>query len=609
MTSFDSTTRRVYNQGMRRFFVISLVVVSLWLVGCSLLGWQAPAGGQPGTQVVSSSSLPTPSYTASASPTLPTATVTPAPVPSATPIPLPAEQSATGPPGYDFSLRLHPEGGLYVGDQVSLELIAPSDLDLRDSRLEAQFGADGQQVSETGFGGFGIGRRQQATLIWAWDTTGLQPGDYEITLSVQPQALTWSETVSLASAEQLPPPGPQAHWAHAESDCCLFYYVTGTAAERDLESILAIADTQAGRAVSSLSMEFEAPIEVMLLPRVLGHGGFAAGEVAISCLDRHYVGNSLAMVLHHEMIHILDGRLGGDLRPSMLVEGLAVYLTGGHYQPEPLLPRAAALLPPQAESDPLHLGLYVPVVELADDFYHAQHELGYLQAGALVEFMVQSWGWTAFNDFYRDIHPQGEYQSAAIDVALQAHFGLTLAQLEVRFLEALAQQALTPTMAEDVRLTVAYYDTVRRYQQLLDPSAYFLTAWLLHGPTMREKGIVADYLRHPAAPVNLALETLLLAAGSDQQAGAYERAWRAIQAVNAALDALQAGQPEPFQVDPLAQAYWSLVAAVLAQGYEPHRIELQANQARVLASAGSSDLLTLTLTNTGSAWVLLSSSH
>jgi hypothetical protein len=40
---------------------------------------------------------------------------------------------------------------------------------------------------------------------------------------------------------------------------------------------------------------------------------------------------------------------------------------------------------------------------------------------------------------------------------------------------------------------------------------------------MREKGIVADYLRHPNRPVNVAIETLLVAADAALREGDYSR--------------------------------------------------------------------------------------
>ncbi len=135
----------------------------------------------------------------------------------------------------------------------------------------------------------------------------------------------------------------------------------------------------------------------MLLPRLLGHGGFASREIAVSYLDRNYMAGDEATILHHEIIHILDSRLGGDLRPSALVEGLAVYLSGGHFKPEPILPRAAALLPaepgcvawsagstplpPSAPAEGCGIDGYIPLRRLIDNFYFEQHEIGYLEAG------------------------------------------------------------------------------------------------------------------------------------------------------------------------------------------------------------------------------------
>jgi hypothetical protein len=160
---------------------------------------------------------------------------------------------------------------------------------------------------------------------------------------------SWTETVSLAPQSAAPPPEPGAHWATAESDCCLIYYITGTAGERDLEALLEMADAQAADATQRLGIQLAEPVQVIFLPRVLGHGGFAAQDISISYLDRNYAGSSPQIVLHHEIVHILDHRLGGDLRPSMFVEGLAVYLSGGHFKSEPILPRAAALRPPGAD--------------------------------------------------------------------------------------------------------------------------------------------------------------------------------------------------------------------------------------------------------------------
>jgi len=174
---------------------------------------------------------------------------------------------------------------------------------------------------------------------------------------------------------------------------------------------------------------------------------------------------------------------------------------------------------------------------LADDFYNAQHEVGYLEAGALIQYMVRTWGWGAFSDFYRDIHPhEGGSQSQAIDAALQAHFGLTFEQLEQRFVNELRSQHINPDLYDEVRLVVSYYETVRRYQQLLDPSAYFLTAWLPEGSEMRKRNLVADYLRRPSTQANITLEEGIILAGAQIQTGDFNEAQKILSIINQTLD-------------------------------------------------------------------------
>lgn len=223
--------------------------------------------------------------------------------------------------------------------------------------------------------------------------------------------------------------------------------------------------------------------------------------------------------------------LGGDLRPTIFLEGLAVYVAGGHFKPEPLIPRAAALL---------SLNWYIPLRPLADLFYPSQHEIGYLEAGALVQYLVETYGWDAFNAFYRDIHPAPSgLQSDAIDLALLSHFGLTLDQLEEDFLAHLQAQPVDLAHIEDVRLSVQFYDTVRRYQQMFDPSAYFQTAWLADESVMRQKNITADYLRRPDGILNKYLENLLVETDIALQSGDYTDTAQRLQALNVMLDILE----------------------------------------------------------------------
>ena len=548
--------------------------------------------------VLSPTPTPTAAPTATPEPPTATSTITATPPPTETPtatstLEFPTLAPTTALTSGDFLVRVHPDGALFPGDLVSFEIIGPQETDLGGQEALVAL-PEGAELGRAGFGGFGIAGRQQATLQWAWDTTGLESGEYPLTISVLPDGIVFTHTVTLLPESLKVFPEPDASWASAESDCCLFYYITGTAAERDLEDLMAAADREAELTIAQLGGAFDEVIEIVFLPRVLGHGGFAGNEIYISYLDRNYAGNGPAQVLHHEMVHILDGRKGGDFRPSLFVEGLAVYLSGGHFKKEPIVPRAAAVRSQDT---------YIPLAPLADDFYSAQHEISYLQGAALIEYMVMRWGWDAFDAFYRDIHTHpSNLHSAAINQALDIHFSLSFDQLEADFIAFLEMQPFDAAAGEDIRLSVLFFDTLRRYQQAFDPSAYFLTAWLLGIREMLEREVVADYLRHPTAPENIALETLLLAAEISLGEGDYDNVQGLLDAVHRVLDAFDSGSGDPFHADPLAADFYALVLESLAAGYEPQQILHDGETAVVIATAGSVELVYLEYVRTDLAW-------
>ncbi|HEX9089977.1 MAG TPA: hypothetical protein VF831_00730, partial [Anaerolineales bacterium] len=422
---------------------------------------------------------------------------------------------------------------------------------------------------------------------------------HTLEFSVQPQGYDWTEQVALLPSSDMPPDQANAHWSSTQTLCCSVFYISETASERDLPTLTSLIDAQAHDAIQKMGSSFTEPITVTILPRLLGHGGFTSSEISVSYLDRNYASNSWALVVHHEMIHAIDGHLGGDFRPSILVEGLAVYMTGGHYKTEPLMPRAAALLKG-------YLNMYIPLKDLADDFYMSQHEIGYLEGASLIEYMVNTYGWDAFSRFYRDIHlDKGESQSDAINAALKVHFSISFAQLEQGFISALNTETDTSTWVDDVRLTVNYYDTLRRYQQILDPSAYFRTAWLLDNKTMRERGIVADYLRHPHQADNLALETLFITAGQQVSDKSYSAADQTLASINSVLNAIEHGTTDPFSVSALAADYISIASTLQKEGYEAQSIAIMLDAATVTATTSTSlDLLTLRLQRIGGEWLL-----
>ncbi len=438
------------------------------------------------------------------------------------PTPLPQGQIPAG-----FSVRFHPDGGLFIGDQISIEVIySPSGrsshpLNLSGQQIQAQIDApQGIQLSPAKFGPGPDPGSAIATFLWAWDTHGLPPGDHTLTFSLPQDQIAWTQPVQLNPSSGLPPPEPGSHWASVHTACCVLNYLTGTAAGRDLDRLKALADQQAQSVEAEFNARLNAPIPITFLPRVLGQGGFTGSEIEVTYTDGDYAGGDFAIVLHHEMVHWVDGQLGGNLRPTLFLEGLAVYLSGGHFKTEPVSLEASALLA---------LGWYIPLDTLADNFYTEQHETGYLEGAALIDYMVKTWGWDAFNTFYRDIHPiRGQGQSAAIDAALRKHFGLPFTVLEDRFLQNLRTQIPPSDLSEDVSLTVRYYDTVREYQRLLDPFAYFRLVWLPDVAEMRKRGLTADLLRHPDAPANREIEQLLIHVDRAMRAGDFPAAESAL---------------------------------------------------------------------------------
>lgn len=550
---------------------------------------------------------PASTNTPTAAPTLtasfpPLTTPTPLITPTRTSIvetPTTTVQTAT-PPGEPFTVLYHPDGGLYVGDQVSMEVISPPGLELKDAKVQLQVDSPaGPTMGPVDFSAWGIQGREEATLLWAWDTKEEPPGVHSLAFSVQPEGYSWTEQVTLLPASDLPSIQEKAKWASTQSQCCTVFYITNTAAERDLSALVTQVDDEARSAIEQMDSSFTLPITVTVLPRLLGHGGFTSSDISVSYLDRNYAANTWTLVLHHEIIHVIDGHLGGDFRPTIFVEGLAVYMTGGHYKPEPLMPRAAALLKD-------YLNLYIPLNTLSNDFYGSQHEIGYMEGASLIEYMVNTYGWDAFSTFYRDIHiKQGESQSDAIDAALRAHFSISFDQLEQDFLAALTNEPDAALYMDDVRLTVTYYDSVRRYQQLLDPSAYFRTAWLLDNKTMRERGIVADYLRHPNAPSNLALETLLITANQQMTDQHYSDADQTLNIVNSVLDAIEQQSNAPFSVSPLAADYLAICSTLDQQGYDVQRLTFDSNSAVAnVTTMASLDLVKINLVRKGNEWLI-----
>jgi hypothetical protein len=579
---------------MRRRFVGFMVIVLCFSLAC-----QTVTGSVRLATLPTGSPLPesTPTSTAVPSPQIPTdtPTITASVTPSPVYVPKLWIQNE---PLTDFSVRLHPDGNLYVGDRISLEILVPDGFDTHSQEVMVYADNKEKPLSDpVKFQSFGLAYRSQATLYWAWDTQGLEPGAHSLLITIEPAHITWQEQVTLLPEQDLPAIEKNAHWKTTESNCCNIYYISYSAAERDLDQLVAMVDEQANSVNQAFNYALNEPISVDFIPRILGHGGFTDQEVNVSYLDRDYIYSSEDIVLHHELVHLIDGRLGGENRPSLFIEGLAVYLSGGHFHSEDLISHASTLL---------ELDWYIPMQNLLQDFYTSQHEISYMEAGALVQFMVETWGWRGFSDFYRSIpNPSGnEDQLDVVNRALSEKLGITFDLLETRFLDHLRAQKVSDQQKTEVRFSVEIFETIRRYQQAYDPSAYFLTAWMMDAESLRKKSIVADYLRHPDQVENIVFETMLNAAATFQETGDYQKANQTLIAIQVVMDGFDQGAPNPYQLNPLASDYLSIARLLGEQDYQVQRIIVTGDAAKAWIILRFKDLQEMELRREGDSWII-----
>ena len=124
---------------------------------------------------------------------------------------------------------------------------------------------------------------------------------------------------------------------------------------------------------------------------------------------------------------------------------------------------------------------------------------------------------------------------------------------------------------------------------------------------MRERGIVADLVRRPSEIENIALETLLVSANQALKAGDYRFTEEAVGAANMVLDAIEANQPNPFDVHPLAKAHFDIVLLLQGTGYQAEQISVAGGEAQVIASRGWPELTYFEFTASGNNWNFASS--
>jgi len=515
---------------------------------------------------------------------------------AAAPPPTPADLYLTA-----DDVALYPQPALYSGDLVTFDVTPHNVGEISPDKLTVRVyhgaPASSTVVAEGVLGYPAFDGIPRARLVWSWDTTGLvgvepltvwvDPDDVIQTGDEDPANNIATLTVPILPHDEMPAVEAAAGWVTVTTDCCILQYLSGTAAERDLPFLTAATAASVAHVEEQLDARLPAPFEVHFISRVIGHGGYACQGLTLSYLDRHYAATNLETVIRHEAAHVLDRTTSG-WSPALITEGLAVWVAGGHYKPEPLPERAAALV---------ELGWYIPLEELANDFYRQQHEIGYMEAGAFVAYLVETYGWEGFQRLKGAFDAEAGSEAAILDAALQEAFGVSLSESEGDFLDWLAVHPPGAENRRDVELTVRFFDAVRAYQQAYDPSAYFLSGWLPDPVEGARLSIEADFIRHPTTPENIALETMLIAARQALERADFGRCQSLLESIERAL-------ANGISSDPLAASYLAVVQATAALGYEAQRIDLVGKSARVWATADGPTLIELTLRATPGGWAL-----
>jgi hypothetical protein len=495
---------------------------------------------------------------------------------------------------------LLPVPKIYEGDFVTFKIapILPDGVGSNDVRV--QILVDNEQILKEILNWRSLGGETYGLYEWAWNTTG-QTGQHTITVILDPddRIQIGDENpnnnqviinVTINPRSDLSAIDANAAWVTASNNCCTLHVVTGTAAYRDLSQLLTTVDAAFLEASNRLTEPFNQKYDVYFIDRVLGQGGYASGAMVISYLDRNYTGGGVYEVLVHEAVHLIDHTFAPN-RITFLAEGVAVWVTGGHYHREDLGRRVAALI---------ELDAYVPLAELIDNFYPAQHEISYLEAGGLITYLVEIYGWDQVRDFYSDTTVyDGTSLSSSVDINFQLYFGKTLAEIEAEWISYVQGLPRDPQETADLQTTIRYYDVMRQYQEKFDTTAYYLSAWLPSPAEVERLGITADLTRHPETATNIALESLLLSAHAALDARDYDRANGLLDSVIRVLD------NDGTFLDPLAGTYLDIVRTTTVMNYQVQQISVDGTEAMVsVTQPNRVELIQLNLILENNSWIL-----
>jgi len=421
-------------------------------------------------------------------------------------------------------------------------------------------------------------------LPLALDTTGLT-GRHTLHISTKNGLIDETYAFEVAPADERPANEENFSWLVTETGCCQFHYISNTAAARDIDFITEQFQQASEQVASITGGSLKAKLKVHLIDRIWGNGGFAGADgLVISYTDRYYgptiEEKGLENLARHELTHVtnLPGLTGDGVFFS--AEGIAVYVAGGHYKPEPLAERGAALY---------DLGYYVPVGEWKSI---DQHELSYLYTAAVLAYIAETYGSEKLWEFLTtDPHP-GDGQPAPLASGIQTAFGIPMEQFDRNFQAWLAGKDPGEQL-DDLRLTVQLQELRRKYQNTYAPPPDIIAGG--EADTVARTEFLPVLIREADMPANVATELLIADAQRAIVDGDYTQAEVLIQILD---EVIGTGRLE----DPLAKNYLDIVLRLEDAGYDVLALGLQRNQATAQVTRQPPVVTTVKLQKQNGVW-------
>ncbi|HSL46320.1 MAG TPA: hypothetical protein VK897_22995 [Anaerolineales bacterium] len=517
---------------------------------------------------------------------MPTSEVTPSPSPTEESTQPPATEPASSPmPDLESPFSLE-----RVGDQVQAY---PGPLHYAGDVLTFEAPVEGFReppeviVSLTLDGGTPIEVPGQWTfnrllVPLALDTSGLE-GAHEVQIEAPGEpSVDARYQFQVLPADQRPQQETGAAWESIQIPCCTLHYITNTAAARDLETIAHHAQQAAGDFARVTEVEVQNQLDIYIMDRMWGNGAFAGGDELLMAYTDRYYGPSqgdagLETIFRHEFTHAtgVDSSEAGFFPFN---EGLAVYIAGGHYKPEPIPERGAAML---------ELGY-----EAGLDVFASQHEVAYLHGATIMAYIVEEYGWDALREFGRNAAGDPFYDPEQRDQILQDVFGVSSETFNTDYRAWLGSHDPGEQL-DDLRLTIELQDLRRVYQTNYAPPPFSIFGRSEEAYARPE--FLPLLIREANAPPNVAVELMIANAQRAIVAGEYANAETLIEAIQGVV---QSGE----FTSPLAYDYASIVLALSEDGYESLSLDLQGDETTAQVTRAAPSVETVTLQKINGEW-------